>query len=332
MTIALSSELKAAPSVNIVLVYVGSLPNYFPLFLRSCASNPSFNWTLATTNALELDLPANVRRVSFDLEDFRDRVVDKLNITPDVRWPYKLCDFRPAFGFLFPEWFSGYDFWGHCDADVVFGDLNRFFPAKVFESHRKIQMRGALSFFRNDADGNSLFRLPHPFIKYEDVFSDHRYCGFDEWEGLHKILNFNGMGYFLSNDLAEIQVSRYDLVLSHRINHATQLFTWEDGRILRTGWIDGQCIQDEYAYIHLQKRPIDHIDVMGESNFAFLPREIVSIRDQAEKELLARRNRRNRLYEFRFQATRIPRYLRSQKTVNRRYWQDSKLPGSPATR
>jgi hypothetical protein len=311
------------PSVNILLIYVGRLPSYFHLFLRSCASNPGFNWTLATTDPVEFDLPANVRRVDFKFDDFKERIVEKLGIIPDLRRPYKICDFRPAFGCLFPEWFSGYDFWGHCDADVVFGDLERFFPAKVFEGHKKIQMRGALSFFRNDADGNSLFRLPHPFIKYGEVFSDHRYCGFDEWEGLHKILKFNGLDYFLSNDLAEIQVSRYDLVLSHRMNHVKQLFTWEDGRILRTGWIDGQGIHDEYAYIHLQKRPIDHIDVKGGGNFAFLPRAIVSIRDQAEKELLAGRNGRNRLYEIRFHATRIPRYLRSLKTVNRRYWQDS---------
>jgi hypothetical protein len=311
------------PSVNILLIYVGRLPSYFHLFLRSCASNPGFNWTLATTDPVEFDLPANVRRVEFKIDDFKERIVEKLGIIPDLRRPYKICDFRPAFGCLFPDWFSGYDFWGHCDADVVFGDLERFFPAKVFEGHKKIQMRGALSFFKNDADGNSLFRLPHPFIKYGEVFSDHRYCGFDEWEGLHKILKFNDLSYFLSDDVAEIQVSRYDLALAHHVNYERQIFTWEDGRILRTAWVDGREICDEYGYIHLQKRSIENVSVDDGSDFAFLPRTIVSFCDQGEKRALAERNRRSRFRELKFHFGRIPRYFRSLKTVNRSYWRSS---------
>ena len=320
MAIALSPELKSNPSVNIVLVYVGSLPNYFPLFLRSCASNPSFNWTLATTNALEFDLPTNVRRVSFDLEDLRDRVAEKLNITPDVRWPYKICDFRPAFGFLFPEWFRGYDFWGHCDADMVFGDLRRFFPGGLFESSLKIQMRGALGFYKNDEIGNALFRMPHPTINYREVFSNYKYCGFDEWEGIFKLMRLNGVGFSLSNDLAEIDVARYDLRLNHRTNHAKQLFTWENGRILRTDWVGGQEVHDEYSYIHLQKRQISRFDVAGHCAFAFLPGQIVSFRDQAEKMALAGQNRRSRVWEMQFHAGRVSRYLRSLGLVDRRYW------------
>ena len=37
--------------------------------------------------------------------------------------PYKLCDFKPAYGFIFGEYLKEYDYWGHCDIDIVWGDL-----------------------------------------------------------------------------------------------------------------------------------------------------------------------------------------------------------------
>lgn len=307
-------------SLNLILVYIGKLPNYFPLFLRSCATNPSIQWSLLTSSPVEYELPQNVRQVRFDLDDFHHRVEHAIGVRPDIGRPYKLCDFKPAYGLLYPELFEGFDFWGHCDADVIFGDLRKFYPDSAFANQVKVQMRGSLSFYRNNEEGNRLFQLPHPQIDHRKVLSNPKNCCFDEWEGLYKLMKVNQVGFWLSNDLAEIAVCRRDLRLAHRKNYPKQLFTWEDGKILRTAWENGEEIADEYAYIHLQKRPISRVEVSEGADFAFLPGEIVTLRASAEKVFLADRNRRDRLWELRYHVDRVRRYWHSLKTIDRRYW------------
>ena len=41
---------------------------------------------------------------------------------------YKVCDYKPLMGHLFPELIQDYDWWGHIDNDVLVGNLTKFFP------------------------------------------------------------------------------------------------------------------------------------------------------------------------------------------------------------
>lgn len=308
------------PTIKIILAYIGRLPNYFPLFLQSCEKNPTVHWSLLTSEPVVEKLPDNVSRHSFSLLEFSERVESKLGMRIDIRRPYKLCDFKPAYGFLYPELCDGFDFWGHCDADVIFGNLRSFYTADVFLDQVKVQMRGSLSFYRNDDAGNQLFRLPHPQIDYRAVFRNHRNCCFDEWEGLHKLLKENRIPYYLCNEIAEILVPKNEFRFAHRKNYDQQVFTWENGRILRTAWDDSGEKVDEYAYIHLQKRPITEVRVSAGANFCFLPGKIVELERESDKLALAAQNVPDRLWELRFQLKRVPRYLRSLRTVDRYYW------------
>lgn len=307
-------------SLHLILIYIGELPNYFEIFLRSCAANPTIQWTLITSLPIRYPLPNNVSRVEFDADEFRDRVRDLIGVEAKIERPYKLCDFKPAYGLLYPEIIRGFEFWGHCDADVVFGDLRKFYGAEAFENQVKVQMRGSLSFYRNNEAGNRLFQLRHPMIDYNAVLSNPKNCCFDEWEGLYKLMKFNGVGFWISNDLAEIAVPYFDLRLAHRKNYPNQIFTWEDGRILRTAWHEGETVVDEYAYIHLQKRRFQRVDSLGARGLAFLPGEIRSFDSAESKFELARLNRRSRLWELKFHLGRVPRYLRSFSTTDRYYW------------
>ncbi len=307
-------------SLHLILIYIGELPNYFEIFLRSCAANPTIRWTLITSLPIRYPLPGNVSRVQFDPEEFKKRVRDLIGVEAKIERPYKLCDFKPAYGLLYPEIIRGFEFWGHCDADVVFGDLRKFYDAAAFENQVKVQMRGSLSFYRNNEVGNRLFQLRHPMIDHKSVLSNPKNCCFDEWEGLYKLMKFNGVEFWISNDLAEIAVPHFDLKLAHRMNYQSQIFTWEDGKILRSGWHGGEMVVDEYAYIHLQKRRFQRVDSLGAGGVAFLPGEIRSLESDESKFDLVRLNRRSRLWELKFQLGRAPRYLRSLSTTDRYYW------------
>lgn len=47
--------------------------------------------------------------------------------------PYKLCDFRFAFGDIYRECAEGYDYWGFGDVDVIYGDLREFLQGDLLE-------------------------------------------------------------------------------------------------------------------------------------------------------------------------------------------------------
>lgn len=57
------------------------------------------------------------------MDEIKVTASEKLSFAVNIGYPYKLCDFKPAYGFLFPEIIKRYDFWGHGDIDVVYGNI-----------------------------------------------------------------------------------------------------------------------------------------------------------------------------------------------------------------
>ena len=57
----------------------------------------------------------------------------KMALDINIQKPYKLCDFKPAYGKIFEDYLEAYDFWVHCDLDIRWGDIRKFIPEKVLE-------------------------------------------------------------------------------------------------------------------------------------------------------------------------------------------------------
>lgn len=108
-----------------IITFYGKWPPWMPLFLKSCSYNPQINWLLVTDLEWE-DLPENVCLHREVIGDLVVRIQSKIGISVVELKPYKLCDYKPAFGVLFDDLLEGYDFWGHCDLDVAFGNLAHF--------------------------------------------------------------------------------------------------------------------------------------------------------------------------------------------------------------
>lgn len=84
-----------------IIPYFGKLPNYFQLFLKSCEYNPDFNWILFTDDYYKFNYPQNVKVVYTSFEKLRKRVAEKFDFPISLEKPYKLCDYKPAYGYLF---------------------------------------------------------------------------------------------------------------------------------------------------------------------------------------------------------------------------------------
>jgi hypothetical protein len=114
------------PSVCLVICYLGPLPGWIDYYLRSCAYNPSIDFLFFTDQDRLPPAPPNVRFERMTMTSFSQLASKTLGFDVELAHPYKLCDFRPAYGELFRPYLADYDYWGYGDLDVIYGDLRGF--------------------------------------------------------------------------------------------------------------------------------------------------------------------------------------------------------------
>jgi len=168
--------------IALLLAYFGEWPIWLPAFLASCKRNTGVDWIIFT----DCDIPDpeidNVRFVSFSMREFNKLASNKLGLPFSHKNPYKLCDFKPCYGVIFSDYLNDYEFWGHCDMDVVWGDIRKFISDPVLEQHdiisaRKNAICGHFNLYRNKPGINNLFKA-HPH--YTSILLNDQHCYFDE--------------------------------------------------------------------------------------------------------------------------------------------------------
>ncbi|GAA6768915.1 hypothetical protein AAFH68_48730 [Flavobacterium sp. CGRL1] len=184
--------MKDLSSIAIMTCWYGDYPWYFPYFVKSCKYNPSIDFIIVTDNTNVIpEKPDNIKVVYKTLEDFKINASQKLGFEVVINKPYKLCDFKPAYRFLFPEILGSYDFWGHGDIDMVYGDIRGFMTNELLADFDILNSRvdfitGTFCLYRNIEKLNTLFMQSRD---YKHVFTNEEYFSFDECS-------------FLFNDLA----------------------------------------------------------------------------------------------------------------------------------
>jgi hypothetical protein len=208
-------------------------------------------------------VPKNVIVTTTTLAELRDRFSSAVGFSVELNHAYKLCDFKPTYGHALADILLPYDFWGHSDLDLFYGDLLKFLPEEALQRCLRIYHRGHLSIFRNVTEANALYRLPHPSVEFREVFRTDRYCHFDEYLGIEKLLSLHKVPEYEDNQaFADIipRLPRFRLTRRH-LNHQYQAFIMENGRAQQVYWEGGQLHKKEFMYVHLQKRTLPPTDV-----------------------------------------------------------------------
>lgn len=241
---------------------MGNLPAYIDCVFRSCECNPDINWLILTDDRTPRRLPSNVCVKYATMDEFQETFSRKLDFEVKIPNPYHFCVFRPAYGFLFADLLVGYDFWGHCDLDVIYGDLRAFLGEEILSSYNKVLNRGHLTLYRNNPEVNRYFMLKAPnVIDYRGAIRDPRTRQFEEWRGMNPILRYHDIPQYHAEFIVDVRIPtrwKYTRFEGTEIpNYPNQVFYWYKGRIFqayRNG--EGGTIDHEYAYIHLQQRPL----------------------------------------------------------------------------
>lgn len=170
-------------SIAIIICYIGKLPWYFDYFAQSCKYNPSIDFIIVTDDTgYSKPSSTNVRFIYKTLSEINHIAKEKLELPVQITTGYKLCDFKPTYGILFSELLKGYDFWGHGDIDVIYGNIRKFITKKVLQKNDLVSVRhdyvtGHFTLFRNTRKMNELFKLSKDFRKV--LTSERNFC-FDE--------------------------------------------------------------------------------------------------------------------------------------------------------
>jgi len=177
--------------IAILTCWYGHYPWYLPYFIHSCKFNPTIDFYIITDN-LEIipNKPNNVKIIFKTLEEIKKSASEKLGFTVNIEYPYKLCDFKPSYGFLFSAIIQGYDYWGQSDLDVIYGDIRGFITEEMIAEYDFISLRhdyttGCFALYKNNNIMNTFFMRSKDYRK---VFSNPQHYCFDEcnfvWDDL----------------------------------------------------------------------------------------------------------------------------------------------------
>lgn len=171
------------PSIALMVSWYGPYPWYFPYFVHTIGFSPTVDFFIITDNTEEIqNKPDNLKIICRTINELKEDFSSKLGFSVNIDSPYKLCDFKPAYGYLFQDIINGYDFWGHIDLDVVFGDVRGFMTDELLQSYDVISCRhdytaGYFTLYRNNDYCNMLFTKSNA---YQTVFSTPENYWFDE--------------------------------------------------------------------------------------------------------------------------------------------------------
>ena len=272
--------------IIIFSTHFGKLPNYFQLWLNSIKINKNITVRFFTDNDLnKFSIPNNVSITNISFLNFVKKVQSKFSFKINIQNPYKLCDIKPMYGYLFENEITNYDLWGHCDIDFIFGNLSNFFSKINFLNNKKFFRNGHFSIYENNFNVNRYFQIKVQKIDYKFILRNTENFSFDELPNysINSIFdNLKETIYHNNYIIADIhplyksfKLSYLDLSnLKYQKFDQNYIFSFENGNIFGYSFINQKIIKKEFLYIHMQKRKFCNL-TGNQNNFFIIPDKFV---------------------------------------------------------
>lgn len=274
--------------IAIIVLYFGKLPNYYQLFLNSCKFNERYEWYIFGDDTTRFFYPSNVHFTYMRFDECKKLIQSKFHFNISLSRSQKLCDYKCAYGYIFEDILHEYDWWGHCDLDQIFGNLDHFITDELLEKYDKLFSLGHLTLYRNTYDNNRVFmgKLEGK-ERYKEVFSTERSCGFDEWlpGNVNELYLVNKIPVFWNNYGADINPYRTQFSLTSYCMQKrcyvcdiikNSIFTWENGNLYQMYVENKTLMRREFPYVHFQKRKMyDARRITTDNHYYIIPNKFV---------------------------------------------------------
>ncbi len=254
-----------------VVPYFGSLPDNFDIFLRTCEQNNDFDWLIITDDTAPHPYPKNVHVQYTTFDSLRNKIQAHFDFAIALPYPYKLCDFRAAFGEIFAEELREYRFWGHCDTDQYFGKINHFVTDDILNEYDKILCLGHFTLFRNTSYINGIYKKTdkNNSQNFKDAFSTEAHWIFDEWPtngntSDNRIFKQEKVKTWLCPQcFCDLQPFKslfrrtlFDFETESWTDDTvkSEIYIWKNGLLLRCYQKEGKIKTEEILYVHIRQR------------------------------------------------------------------------------
>lgn len=301
-------------SIVFIIPWIGKFPDYFQLWLNSCAENPTVDFLIFTDDKTKYNYPKNVKVYYTDFKALHKKFQQNFDFKISLNKPYKFCDFKPTYGEVFQEYIKYYDFWGHCDIDLIWGDIRKFLTESILSKYNRIFNEGHCCLYKNTPEINSWYRtMPaNGFQNWKDVFKTDDIRAFDEWGmhyggGMSHILESNGVESYKEIVLADVSYRKGWF----RVNRIDKFSKFKDGYVVyNKGHIyfcnkNNNKIIKEFIYAHFQKRNFKIDKNIKEPIYFIAPDIITSDKRKISKSRFWAKT----MFEFKFNLRRIKRKL-----------------------
>ncbi len=283
--------------VTFLIPYFGNLPNYFDLFLKSCEYNDGYRWIVFTDDKTIHKWPDNVSRIVMTFDELKKKIQSKFDFKIEIIEPHKLCDYKPAYGYIFEEYLTNTDYWGHCDIDTILGNLDIFLGDLLNCNYDKLFCLGHMEIYKNTYENNRIFMLPiGKRYLYKESFASSQTTVFDEaGSGLENVNDifkyYNKLIYtndysmncsIVPNRFVKVTYSyEKDSFFTEKPKDA--LYVFNKGNLFRLYKDDktNKIVQEDFLYIHLQLRQMKLDNrILDKDNFKILEDRFALIENQ----------------------------------------------------
>jgi hypothetical protein len=181
-----------ANQLAFVVPFIGDLPSYTSLFFRSVASNKCIDVLLFVDREPVLNVPANVHVRVISRAGILERIFSSTGLELAEITGHKLCDFKPFYSSIFSEELKPYRWWGHCDIDLMFGDLAPWLDQRLSSAYDVVTAGpdstvGHFTIYKNDNVVTSEMRMMIENPTYKNILLHPDSSLIDEWGAFEHI-------------------------------------------------------------------------------------------------------------------------------------------------
>jgi hypothetical protein len=264
--------------ICLVVPYFGTFKNYFQLWLDSVGVNSTIDFLLVTDQKLsEYQLPNNIHVKEMTFQEMQNRIHQKLGSWCQITYPYKLCDYKPAYGVLFEEELDGYDWFGFCDTDMIFGDIRHFLSEERLAATDKIGEGGMFVLLRNSEDGKHYFEKEYPTwgVNHKEAYSTSNVTQFDETDYMNRVfdLTHEKPHDLLYDEIGDTRPKTFDFRSVKAIFLEKELYRYQDGKLYRMG---ERGYVKEVMWVHFLAREMLITRELDPKNYWMVPNGFVT--------------------------------------------------------
>lgn len=296
-------------SIAVIVPYFGQIPDYFEAWKRTVLYNETIDFLLFTDDP-RVKSEGNLKVILIAFSDFREKFQQKFSFPIALGKPYKLCDYKPSYGYVLEEYIQGYDFWGHCDMDLLFGDIRKFITEDILNQYEKVLEHGHFTLYHNDPETNIVFMSCAGYgdYDYKKAFTSNDSLYFDEHLGTQLIFRKNRMSTYCNPKIF------YDVKTSEKEfanvfdNIKNVIFQYKEGRLYSVIKAGNGFFRKEIMYAHFQKRAMDYSLLGKNSSFYIIPNCLIPANQEISDKLF--RCRGEMLYALSMKKKHVTQYLK----------------------